>query len=291
MLNTFYRLTAFWVTPCLKSKTGSAVFTCIAAALLCALLFTVAKQAGAENIIIVTASGAAQLSDETLNIKKAATQQALKNAVADVLESVIERERVDVDPTSVETEIYSNAVDFIKNFKVLSEEQTIETIEAPLADTATDEAGINETGIVENDTPEGNVVMPVEVVTYHIWIEAAIDTTSLRKALGKIVFTDNEYETISLVVLDLPNYAAYRSLMTSLERITMIRKINYSSFTANRYAFTLDPTGSIGELMRRVAEEVGSDYVVTGTKNGTIIVKAAPAAISFKEFLESTDAN
>jgi hypothetical protein len=246
-------------------------------------LFSLASVAGAEEsgeIIMITAEGAAQKSVETPNIKSAAIEQALKNAVAEVLESVIERERVDVDPTIVETEIYSNAVDFIKNFKVLSEESTVETVLAPLAESSKESAA--------ETTKEPQ---PTEVVTYHIWVEAAIDTTSLRRALGKILFADEEFaESISLVLLDLTDYREYRTLLTSLERITMISDIRYDSFTANRYAFTLDPTGSMSELMRRIAEEVGGDYIVTGTKSGTIIVKAMPTTISFKEFLESSDA-
>jgi len=257
-----------------------------AIALLVVCLFSLVSVAGAKEsgeIIMITAEGAAQKSVETPNIKSAALEQALKNAVAEVLESVLERERVDVDPTIVETEIYSNAVDFIKNFKVLSEESTVETVLPPLVESSGDDPA---------NTEATKEPQPIEVITYHIWVEAAIDTTSLRGALGEILFADEEFaESISLVLLDLTDYRKYRTLLTSLERITMIREIRYDSFTANRYAFTLKPTGSMSELMRRIAEEVGGDYIVTGTKSGTIIVKASPATISFKEFMESPDAD
>ncbi len=237
---------------------------------------------GSKDIITVTTSGAAQQSVETPDIKKAAIDQALKNAVADVLEKVVERERVDVDPTSVETEIYSNAVDFIKNYKVLSEEQTVETIEAPVTEPATEEPSKKKSGAA---APQ-----QLDVVTYHIWIEAVIDITSLRAALGNIVIIDDEFaQSISLIVLDLPDYGAYRSLLASLERIIMIRSISYDSFTANRYAFTLKPTGSINKLMRRITEEVGPGYIVTGTKNRNIIIKAEPATISFNQYLKSSN--
>ncbi len=259
------------------------------------ILFSLTGRAGAvesTDIVVITASGAAQKSEETPNIKGAAIEQALKNAVADVLESVIERERVDVDPTSVETEIYSNAVDFIKNFKVLSEEQTVETVLPPQPEATENGLDDPDSTVTITGAASPEATEPIEVVTYHIWIEASIDTTSLRGALGELLFTDEEFaESISLVLLDLTDYREYRTLLTSLERITMIRKIKYDSFTANRYAFTLDPTGSMNELMRRIAEEVGSEYIVTGTKNGTIIVKATPATVSFTRFLESSDAN
>lgn len=277
-MNLFYRHKHNKNRRSAGGRAGVAAIAFIVAGLLS--LASVAKAEGSGEIIMITAEGAAQKSVETPNIKSAAIEQALKNAVAEVLESVIERERVDVDPTIVETEIYSNAVDFIKNFKVLSEESTVETVLVPLAESSK-----------ENAAETTEEPQPTEVVTYHIWVEAAVDTTSLRRALGKILFADEEFtESISLVLLDLTDYREYRTLLTSLERITMIRDIRYDSFTANRYAFTLDPTGSMSELMRRIAEEVGGDYIVTGTKSGTIIVKAMPTTISFKEFLESSDA-
>ncbi|MBE9528220.1 MAG: hypothetical protein IME99_03170 [Proteobacteria bacterium] len=283
MLNFFYRRKN---NENRRSAGVRASASLSAIALLVVSLFSLASVAGAKEsgeIIMITAEGAAQKSVETPNIKSAAIEQALKNAVAEVLESVLERERVDVDPTIVETEIYSNAVDFIKNFKVLSEESTVETVLPTLVESSGDDPA---------NTKATKEPQPTEVVTYHIWVEAAIDTTSLRGALGEILFADEEFaESISLVLLDLTDYRKYRTLLTSLERITMIREIRYDSFTANRYAFTLEPTGSMSELMRRIAEEVGSDYIVTGTKSGTIIVKASPATISFKEFMESPDAD
>jgi hypothetical protein len=80
------------------------------------------------DITMVHAEGAARRTEKGPDVKEAAIDQALKNAVAEALEGVIEREHVEVDPSVIEAGIYSNAIDFVVNFKIISEERKTELI-------------------------------------------------------------------------------------------------------------------------------------------------------------------
>jgi hypothetical protein len=236
---------------------------------------TVAASAG--DTVVVHAEGAARRTNGGPDVKKAALDQALKNAVAEALESVIDREHVDVDPSVVETSIYSNAVDFIVNFKIITEERKTELVMPPLPEPSSSE----EDGA--DAAPEGaepEEVEPVVVETYFVWIEASVDTVSLSNALGKIVLEEERISsTLTLVLLDISDYETYTAIMGALGRIAMLHDLAYGSFYPGRFTLSAKPAADIRSLVKSISATAGPDFIVVKGGRRTIIIKAYPKTI------------
>ncbi len=250
--------------------------------------------ASAGDIVVVHAEGAAIRTAAVPNVKKAALDQALKNAVAAALESVIEREHVEVDPSVLETSIYSNAVDFVVNFKIITEERKTELVMPPLPEPAPVTAGEEGVGIEAGAKPvgggaaaEGAVepvepeeVEPIVVETYFVWIEASIDTIRLSDALGKIVLEEERVSsTLTLVLLDIVDYETYTAIMSTLGRIAMLHDITYGSFFPGRFTMSAKPAANIRSILKSISTTAGPDFIVVKGGARTIIIKAYPKTI------------
>ena len=223
------------------------------------------------DIITVHSEGAARQTERGPDVKKAAIEQALKNAVAEALEAVIERERVEVDPSIIETGIYSNAIDFVVNFKIISEERKTELIEPEPPEpkkAAGEEGGV--AAVAEEEEP-------LVLQTYYVWIEANIDTVRLSDALGKIVFEEKWISSkITLVLLDIADYETYTKIVDALGRIAMLHDLNYGSFSPGRFTMSARPAANIRSLVKSISEAAGPDFIVVGGGRRLIIIKAYP---------------
>ncbi len=221
--------------------------------------------AKAGDIVMIHAEGAARQTEKGPDVKEAAIDQALKNAVAEALEEVIEREHVEVDPSVIETGIYSNATDFVVNFKIISEERKTELITPdPL------EEGEGE-GAVEEE--------PLVLETYFVWIEANIDTIRLSDALGKIVLEEERISSkLTLVLLDIADYETYTRIMDALGRIAMLHDLTYGSFFPGRFTMSARPATGVRSLVRSISEAAGPDFIVVGGGRRLILIKAHPGA-------------
>jgi hypothetical protein len=258
--------------------------------------------ASAGDTVVVHAEGAAIRTDEVPDVKKAALDQALKNAVAEALESVIEREHVKVDPSIIETSIYSNAVDFVVNFKIITEERKTELVMPPLPEPAPVTAGEEGADIEHGAEPAGGgaraegavepveegaepeEIEPVVVETYFVWIEASIDTVSLSDALGKIVLEEERISgTLTLVLLDIVDYETYTAIMEALGRIAMLHDITYGSFYPGRFTMSARPAADIRSLVKSISTTAGPDFIVVKGGPRTIIIKAYPKTIELGE--------
>ena len=234
------------------------------------------------DIVTVHAEGAARQTEKGPDVKKTAIDQALKNAVAEALEEVIERERVEVDPSVIETGIYSNAIDFVVNFKIISEERKTELVEAE---------GVDEgDGALEAEAPEeggpveGEEVAPVVLETYFIWIEAKIDTLRLSNALGKIVLEEERISSkLKLVLLDINDYETYTKIVDALGRIAMLHDLEYGSFSPGRFTMTAKPATGIRSLVKSISTAAGPDFIVVGGGRRLIIIKAYPVTVAPSE--------
>jgi hypothetical protein len=254
------------------------------------------RAASAGDTVVVHAEGAAIRTATVPNVKKAALDQALKNAVAAALESVIEREHVEVDPSVLETSIYSNAVDFVVNFKIITEERKTELVMPPLPEPAPVTAGGEGAGIEAGAKPAGNgaegavepvepeEVEPIVVETYFVWIEASIDTVRLSDALGKIVLEEERISsTLTLVLLDIVDYETYTAIMNALGRIAMLHDITYGSFYPGRFTMSAKPATDIRSLLKSISTTAGPDFIVVKGGPRTIIIKAYPKIIEIGE--------
>lgn len=235
--------------------------------------------ASAGDTVVVHAEGAAIRTATVPNVKKAALDQALKNAVAEALESVIEREHVDVDPSIIETSIYSNAVDFVVNFKIITEERKTELVMPPEpAPSEAEGVGIEAGAAVSTAEPEE--IEPVVVETYFVWIEASIDTVRLSDALGKIVLEEERVSsTLTVVLLDIVDYETYTAIMSALGRIAMLHDITYGSFYPGRFTLSARPAADIRSLVKSISTTAGPDFIVVRGGPRTIIIKAYPKTI------------
>src|SRR3972149_998049 len=160
----------------------------LAAALTLSLLFLPVKSA-ARDVTVVRVDGSAVKTYEVPDVKGAAIDQALKNAVAEALGAIIENEKIEVDPSLIEAKIYANSVSFVVNFKILSEERSSEEVEvrpedlqaAPPVPPAPVE-GIRPI-VPGAPMPKAQEKTPlIKIVeSYHIWIEARVDTGQVKE--------------------------------------------------------------------------------------------------------------
>lgn len=254
------------------------------AALYAALLLSPAS-VEAKDIAVVQADGAAVKTAGVKDVKEAAIDTALKNAVADALEEIIENEALEVDPSLVETDIYARAVDYVVNFKILSEERHTEEVEVwPETGTKEDPESAGIQPIVPGaELPEAPAPEVRLVESYHIWLEARVDTVLLKDALGRIVLAgEGSTPEVSIVLLDVTDYETYDTVMKALARVTMLEDVTYDSFYPGRMVLSARTAARARTLASRIGREAGDDFIVARGSRGTIIIKAFPRAISFE---------
>ncbi len=245
-------------------------------------------RAEAGDIVTVHAEGAARQTEKGPDVKKTAIDQALKNAVAEALDAVIEREHVEIDPSVIETGIYSNAIDFVVNFKIISEERKTELVAPEEAEGGEETEKAKPTegskATPESAALEGEEAEPVVLETYFIWIEAKIDTVRLSDALGKIVLEEERISSkLTLVLLDITDYETYTKIVDALGRIAMLHDLSYSSFSPGRFTMTAKPATGIRSLVKSISTAAGPDFIVVGGGRRLIIIKAYPVTVAPSE--------
>lgn len=274
-----YSLIPLLQRPSLRLLNGGALLAAVAI-----LFFTQAVPVNAMDITVVQADGTAIKTKEVPNVKGAAIDDAIKNAVAEALETIIENENLEVDPSLVETKIYANAVNFVVNFKILSEERFTEDVEVEPEDSAdrgSTENGATSVSPEKKDLKAGPETKTVE--RYHIWLEARVDSARLKEAVGKIVLTrEGPTPVISIVVLDITDFKTYSSIKDALKRVTLIKEITYDSFYPGRFVFRAKTIARTPALVTKIAKEAGEDFIVARGKKGTIIIKAFPRTLDIK---------
>lgn len=227
----------------------------------CALL---PSRAAAKDVISVKAEGVSRSSAEGAELKNKAIEEALKAGIKEAVSSILKSERIEAEASAVEGLIYSNPRSFVLNYKILSEE-------------VENEASPDGAPPVFPEPQEG---VPAEPFVYRIWLEADIDAGGLKGALTKIASTSGTESSVKIIMLDMPDWETYKSLVASIERIASLKELRYDSFYKGRFLLTAKITTDKKTFMERISQEAGGGCVVIEGGWQTIIVKAVPDALS-----------
>lgn len=202
-----------------------------------------------EDVINIKAEGMALKSSDLMEVKRKAIDDALKNAVSEALKTIIKKEGLAVEPSLPAAPPRS----YVLNYRILSEGlithmDSTPPVSDPLQDGAQVAAGVE---------------------VYHIWIDASVDAAQLRAAIGHMSGDGALAATIN--ILDVSDYAAFRSIKTALERIAVLKDVSYGSFSRGRVVLTALSSVDMQALSERIFRELESRYAVMPSDNGVII--------------------
>lgn len=212
----------------------------------------------------VIAEGMAIKTEEKADYKKKALQDAHKMAVAEAMEKMLS----DSAPVArqgmaaVEPRILNNAGSYILTYKVLSEGWlTHSDIEMP-APAAGDKLSAPQAG--------------TGVEAYHVRIEAGVDMARLKSDMVR--YSDEgapamPLETITVTLVDVPDYKTYSEIMAAIERVGLIKDPVVSSLYRGRVRLTAAAKGGDRAVIERLAKELSEGYAVIPASGGGIIVR------------------
>ena len=179
-----------------------------------------------------------------------------ENAVEEALLTVLEKAQTQVEPEEIEAEIYSRPERFILNYKILSERW--------VGDGGEEEAGAVEEGYVFDEDEPG---------TYRLLIEARVDASALKGALGQLAAGSRDV-FINLVILDVTDYGTYDSIKAALERIPVIEDISYGSFFRGRVVLRVKTPVTSEVLSKEISGATGDGFAISPGGPDIIIMKA-----------------
>ncbi|MDP2688854.1 MAG: hypothetical protein Q8P48_01955 [Deltaproteobacteria bacterium] len=230
--------------------------------LLFVLLLT-GSAAFAEGVAVVRSEGVSLRTDNAAEVKKKAIDQALKNAVTSSLTRLMKDDGIE-DFSIAESGVLSDPSSYILNYRILSEGWIthMDSI-PPLADKLPDIYGQS------GQNPGG-------LELYHIWIEASVDSSRLHNALSRLTAPqDRPAAAVTLNIVGVTDYAAFRAILSSIERIPAVKDISYSSFYRGRIALALKSTGDGQTLTEKIAKEIPGGFAVIPGGPKMIIIRAA----------------
>jgi len=218
----------------------------------------------AADLNALRSEGIASKAENFSEVKQKALDQALTNAVMQAAQSIIKSDSVDVTPEIARNAVSSTPRAFVLNYRILAEGWINHMEEIPP---------------VPVDLPSAAEQTPGAVQLYHIWIEASVDTVQLKNELVKLAGGVSVTSTVKLNILDLTDYAAFKTLMASLKRIAVIKDLSYNSFSRGRIDVTATVAGTSAGLPERVAKEAGDDFMVIAGGPNMLIIKPSKRAL------------
>lgn len=216
--------------------------------------------ATADDLLAVKAEGVASKSGDVAEVKRKALDQALKNAVLSAADAVIKRDSVDINPDTAKASVSSSPRAFILNYKILAEGWINHMEDMPPAPA---------------DLPDASEQTPGAVELFHLWIEASVDTVQLKSEILRLAGVSEATSTVKLNILDLTDYASFKTLMASLKRVGMIKDLSYGAFSRGRIEVTAKVTGPSNALSEKVAKEAGDGFMVIANGPGMLIIRPA----------------
>jgi hypothetical protein len=110
---------------------------------------------------------------------------------------------------------------------------------------------------------------------YHIWIEAKVDEGQLREDLLRLTGRGEEdIRPVTILILDVFDYATYESIKNDLARIDIVKDISYNSFFTGRIVLTARVQGTADTLLEKLEGQVGERFVLIPSGKDKIIIKA-----------------
>lgn len=212
----------------------------------------------AQDATVVKAEGVAGKSEDAAEVKRKAIDRALKGAVAEAIKELAKKEGI-ADPGPIDKDALSAPRSYVLNYRVISEGWITHMEPVPVPDSA----------------PEDDRTAPqMGVELYHIWIEASVDNEALRAAIGRAAQNESTYP-VTLNILGVIDYGAFKGLVSSLERIALIKDLSYNSFYRGRVTLTAKSYAPNAALAERISRELPEGFVAFPSGQA-IIIKSAP---------------
>lgn len=241
-------------------------------ALILALFALAPHPAHAGDILTVKAEGTAPKSAGAEDSRKAAVDQALRNSVIEAATVIMKDEGMEQEGNgaALESEVYSKPLAYILNYRILAEGPVSPPAQQPPA----------REGAQPPSMP--NVPPPAPEEVYSVWLEAVVDAGTLRSALGQLIAASGKgsLSNISIIVLDVPDYDAFKSVKAALENIPALKDVSYNSFSRGRAVLSARASSAAQSLTERVSKDVGDGFAVFAPDRSTIVIKAIPVGAS-----------
>lgn len=201
----------------------------------------------------ISSEGTAAKSDDIADVKKRAIDHALKNAVTEALNSILSKESLSA-PDSVMQSLLANPRSYVTTYKIRSE------------------GWVTHMDLIPAGALPDGVSSAAGTELYHIWIEASVDRDALRDAITKFLAINESAGPLVINILDVRGYAEFRALVTSLQKIAVIKDLSYNSFSNGRITMLAVASGSASNLAARIARELPENYTVVDGA-GQIIIR------------------
>lgn len=234
-------------------------------------------------VSVIKAEGSARRLENETATKIRALEDALRNAVATVLTSFTSEASVSEYPEATD-ELLNNAADYLSNYRILKEGWITHhdaSREAGGRDILPDGPAPVESQPA--DAPLDTLMTAERPVTgvefYHIWIEAKVETEKLREALLKGTGRgEEEIRPVTVLILDVSDWATFESIKNTLTRIDIVKDISYNSFFTGRTVLTVSVQGTAGTLWEKLEDSLGEGFVLIPSGEDKIIIKAPEEA-------------
>lgn len=218
----------------------------------------------AEDVSVIKSEGIAMKMEDEAEVKKKAIENALKNAIAAALGPIVKKDAAGMNVDFIYSKVNADPRAYVLNFKIVSEGWVAE----------------NPAPATGQPTPDAEAPPGIEV--FHIWIEATIDTGQLRNVIGNLVTGGQGTTVMTFNLINITDYASYRSLLASLERIPLIKEVSYNSFARGNIVLTAKVAGDVQTLSERINRETDGNFYAAANGPQSIFIKAAPRLIDFE---------
>jgi hypothetical protein len=239
-------------------------------------------------VTVVKAEGSARrLGDESAT-KISARDNALKNAISSVFASFMSEESIKQYSEATDELLSQKASAYLLNYRILKEGWIIHHDEPHQAEGQ--EVLLVEPLPEESPSSSWETLLPTDkpftgVEFYHIWIEAKVDVGQLREDIRQMTgYSEEETSPVTILILDVFDYATYESIKDRLAQIDIIRDISYNSFFAGRIVLVAEVQGTAHTLWEKLEEEVGDDFVLIPSGKDKLIIKAPGEADRFDDY-------
>lgn len=255
-------------------KRPLAVLSCIFIALLfhCVAVAEDASVVRSEGAVSGVEAGAGS------DAREMALQSAIKNAVGSALDALMKRESVDLDP-SVTRSVDESPMSYVLNYRVVSEgwaalpdQAAVQDGQQALAGAQKEQAGQAPPGRKDQTTEPSSDAQAVNTGEYRVVVEVSVDSVRLRALVAEAISGGGTAE-VAVRIVDITDYAVYRTILDSLGRIALIKEISYGSFSRGEITLSVRTAASSGTLLERIAKEVGDRHTVEPGGSGTIIIR------------------
>jgi hypothetical protein len=208
--------------------------------------FISASASVADGPFVTKAEGVVEFQTDALKARKAALDNALKNAISLAIASIKGPE----DPLPD-----LNPFDYILNFRILSEAVSYGAgPHPPLTD--------------NKETTE----------SMHVWVEATIDIERLKEAVkGPDIKGPSQALTmLTVTIVDVNDYSEFASIVSMLRKTGHVADVSYSSFFRGRITLSLKTTGTVEALVQDLAGAL-SGYEAAAVGQRSISIRPAKA--------------